>query len=148
MVTSLSISSQNLLGLLRGKIESFGQIHQRPARSIPKAHHCLSKHTHQHVQPGIGLGLGYPKHCSLSLLQRVELEVDQHEKQPILRCGQGTVSVCGVCPPGAGLAIKAPSSHMGEKGFLERFHQSPEVFQAQARQGQQSRWLVLNIGES
>jgi hypothetical protein len=89
----------------------------------------------------------HPAPPALDNLERVRLEGDSDQPQPILGRGQWTVLV-GRLPTGrARLPIETPRGHMGLERALKRREQGPKLLQGETGQLQHRRGAGLDVGE-
>jgi hypothetical protein len=95
----------------------------------------------------LAFALAHAEQASLHDLERIGLQVDQNEEQPIFRRRQGAVLIDDKLADGPGFPIEAPHRHMRVERGLEGWHQLLKLVKGQAREIQELCGAGLHISE-
>jgi len=99
------------------------------------------------MNPLMCLALAHPEQPPLHDLERIGLQVDQDEQQPILGPRQWAVLVSGVPTGGAGPPIEAPLGHMSLECRLKGEDQVLKLLDGETGQIEYLCRAGLEIGE-
>jgi hypothetical protein len=86
------------------------------------------------VNPLIGFALAHAEQAPVHHLERIGLEVDEDEEQPIFRRRERAVGVHGKPASGPRLPIQLPHCHPGLECGLEGQDQLLKLLERQARE--------------
>jgi hypothetical protein len=95
----------------------------------------------------MGRALAHAEQPSLDDLERIGLQRDQENQQPILRRRQRTVLVGRIPPGGARFPIEAPVGHVALERGLKGWDQRLKLVHGETGQIQDLRRAGLEIGE-
>jgi len=99
------------------------------------------------MNPLMGFALAHLEQPPLHDLERIGLQVDQDEQQPILWRGQRAVLVGGIPADGAGPPIEAPQGHMRLECRLKGEDQVLQLIDGETGQIEHLCRAGLEIGE-
>jgi hypothetical protein len=95
----------------------------------------------------IRCALAHTKQTPLHHLERIGVEINEDEEQPIFRCRQGAVFIDGKLAGGPGFPIEAPHGHMRLERGLEGRDQSRKFLKGQTGEIQELCGAGLHIDE-
>jgi hypothetical protein len=99
------------------------------------------------MKPLLGVALPHAEQPPLYDLERVGLQGDQDQQQPILWRGQRTVLIGRLPTGGAWSPIEAPVSHMGLERGLKRRHQRLKLLHGETGHIEHLCGAALEIGK-